>query len=93
MASTIIIPAQTTAATSVAYGIKSGITRTVSADGLAGAEYVDVLVEHGATYIPSGVGNRLTATEPSKVIEGAGNYKFQKSVTAAPVSVAFAYLI
>ena len=47
-------------------------------------------MEHGNTFVPSGVENRLTATSPSKAISGIGNFKVQKSVTVAAVSVAFA---
>lgn len=88
--SQVLITAQTTAATSVKFYVKSDNHKTISALGLTGAEYIDILVEHGNTLIPSGVENRLTATSPSKIISGTGNYAVQKPVTTNPVSVAFA---
>ena len=88
--SLIIITPQTTVATSGQFYVASGAERIVSAKDLTGAEYVDILVEHGSTFIPSGVENRLTATNPVKAISGIGNFKVQKSATTNPVSVAFA---
>jgi len=89
--SVILITAKTAAETSAAIvGVKSGSTKVVSASGLTGGEYVDILVEHGAGFVTTGDANRLTATVPFKVLSGSANYKVAKSVTVSPVSVALA---
>lgn len=88
--SIIIIAAQTATATSAPFGVtKYHNTKTVSANGLAGSEYVDVQIEHGTgVFISTGVDNRLTATKPVIALTGEGVYRLVKTVTTGAASAA-----
>lgn len=85
-----IIAAQTTTATSAPFGVsKYHNTKTISANGLAGSEYVDVQYEHSAgVFISTGVDNRLTPARPVIALTGEGVYRLVKTATTAAVSAA-----
>jgi hypothetical protein len=76
-----------TIATSKELPIMSGDSRVVriSADALVSAEVVDIQVWMGAAFVSSG--EELTATAPSKILDGPGLYNLAKGTTASPCAV------
>lgn len=60
---------------------------TVAAEGLAGAEVVDVQYMMGLNYVNSGV--QLTVAEPVKKITAVGKYRLNKGITAGAVALHF----
>ena len=83
----LIITAQTGAATSTQFAVNKRVSKTVMANGLAGAEYVDIQIKDGAgSWITTSTANRLTATDPARTISTEGEYRLSKSATAAATS-------
>jgi hypothetical protein len=86
-----VIPPQTAAKVSPIQDARGCDAITVSADNLAGAEIVQLLVIAGST--PKQVTDiygtviNLTAVISSVALEGGAQYQFSKPVTAGPCGV------
>ena len=57
----------------------------VSAGNLGAGDTVDILEKRGATFETSGV--QITATNPSRLLQGPGIYQLSKGVTVNTVSL------
>ena len=75
----------TTAAATKDIPLHSGAKVHISADNLAGAEVVDIQIWQGSAY--GNTGAQLTASEPSKILEGPGAYRLSKGTTAGACGV------
>ena len=89
---TPLIASQTAAVTSDAFAV-SGVIKII-ADRLASGESVKLQEETpSGTYIDvvddKGIGVVLTNAQPSRLVEGYGNYKVVKSVTGEAVAVGY----
>lgn len=88
---TVLIAPQTAGATSPIFYNSKNTRRTISSNGLAGAEKAQLQYQHDnvPTWISMGTTWQLTATVNTLVILGEGNYRIVKdaSVGAASISV------
>lgn len=86
---TIIVP-KTAAEAGRTLDTSSYDAVTLFADGLAGAEEVDIFIMGGKALIPYSVGTtvqRLTATAPVLVLQPGVTYSISKDATAATCGV------
>lgn len=78
-----------TATTAIAEGkfaVQRGDQRTISSEGLTGADYIDLRIFHNGTYITTGTTNRLTATDTVKSVMSEGSYQLYKPATTGSAS-------
>lgn len=86
--SVLLLAATTAATTSAQFCVNKRVTKTISATGLAGAEYVDVQLKDSAgNWVTTSTANRLLATDPARGITTEGDYRLSKSATAGAVSL------
>lgn len=85
----VIVPAQTALANSSQFYNSKDSRRTLSANGLAGAEKVQLQYQHDntPTWISMGSAYQCTATSPTLTISGEGNYRAVKDATVGAASV------
>lgn len=85
----VIIAAQTALANSSQFYNSRDSRRTLSANGLAGAEKVQLQYQHDntPTWISMGSAYQCTATSPTLVIPAEGNYRAVKDATVSAASV------
>lgn len=85
----IILAATTNSGFSSEFSVsKLGMTKTVAANGLTGAEVVTIQWKDGSgNWITTSSSNNLTATDPVRTIAGEGDYRLSKPTTVAAVSL------
>jgi hypothetical protein len=90
MANLTLVKPQTAAASNAIFDTSSYDTAMLFADGLAGAEEVDVFVMGGTARVPYSVGTtvqKLTATAPMLTLQPGVTYSIDKDATAAACGV------